>query len=66
MPIIRAEVPMEASTETIIKDLDTADELREVAAVRINSYQQRLTSWHNRRVKPCTFKAGGISPKKGF
>ena len=38
MPTIRTKVPKEASTEAIIKDLDTANELREAAAVRIASY----------------------------
>ena len=55
MPTIRAKVSMEASTETIIKDLDIANKLREAASMRIASYQQRLASWHNRRVKPHTF-----------
>ena len=58
MPTIPTEVPEEASTEAIIKDLDMTDELREVAIVRIASYHQRLSSWHNRHVKPCMFKAG--------
>ena len=50
--------PKEANIEAVIKDLDTTDELREAAAVRIASYQQRLASLHNRWVKLHTFKAG--------
>ena len=38
MLTIRMGIPKETNTETIIKDLDTADELWEVAAVRIASY----------------------------
>ena len=39
MPTIRIGIPEEASTEAIINDMDMADELREVAAVFIASYQ---------------------------
>ena len=60
MPTIRTEIPEEANTKAIIKDLDTDDELREAAAVHIASYQQRLESMHNRHVKPRTFKAGDL------
>ena len=66
MPTIRTEIPKEANTEAVIKDLDTINELREAAAVRIASYQQRFVNLHNQRVKPRTFKAGEISLKKGF
>ena len=55
MPSIRAKIPKKANVEAIIKDIDTTNELREVAAVRITSYQQRLTNFHNQRVKPRTF-----------
>ena len=66
MPTIRTEVHEEASTEAIIKDLDTIDELREAATVRIASYHQRLSSWHNRQVNPCTLKAGESVLRKVF
>ena len=56
MPTIRTKIPEEANTKVVIKDLDTTDELREAAVVRIASYQQRLSNLHNRRVKPRTFK----------
>ena len=66
MPTIRAEVPEEASTEAIIKYLDTVDELREAATMCIASYQQRLASWHNRRVKPLTFKTRELVLRRVF
>ena len=34
--------------------------------VRITSYQQRLASWHNRCVKPCTFKARELVLRRVF
>ena len=56
MPTIRIEVPEEVNAEAITKDLDKEDELREAAAMRIVSYQQRLENLHNQHVKPRTFK----------
>ena len=38
MPTLRTEVLGMANAETISKDLDMADELREVAIIRITSY----------------------------
>ena len=66
MPTIQTGISEEASTEAIIKDLDTANELREAATICIASYQQRLASWHNRRVKPRTFKAKELVLRKVF
>ena len=66
MPTIRTEILEEANTEAIIKDLDTANELREATAVRIAYYQQRLASLHNQRVKPHTFKAGELVLRRVF
>ena len=36
------------------------DELREVAVVRITSYQQRLTHLYNKQVKMHAFRAGDL------
>ena len=55
MPTIRVEIPKKANVEALVKDLDTTDELREAAAVRIASYQLRLVNLHNQRVNPGTF-----------
>ena len=41
-------------------------ELREAAAVRIVSYQQRLASLHNQCVKPRTFKVGDLVLRRVF
>ena len=63
---IRTRIPEEESTEAIIKDLDTTDKLRDAATVRIASYQQRLTSLHNRHVKPHTFKTRELVVRRVF
>ena len=66
IPTIQTEILREASIEAIIKDLDTTDELWEAPAVRIASYQQRLTSLHNLRVRPRLFKAGELVLRRVF
>ena len=50
----------------MIKDLDTADALHEVAVVRIASYHNRLASLYNRRVKLCMFQSGDLVLRKVF
>ena len=42
MPTLQTDMLEQLSTESIIKDLDTANELRETAAVRVASYHRRL------------------------
>ena len=55
MPTIRSDVPEQENTNLMVKDLDTVDELRESAAIRIVSYQRRLANFYNKRVKPRMF-----------
>ena len=43
-----------------------ADKLREVAAMRIASYQQRLINLYNRHVKPRAFQAGDLVLRRVF
>ena len=38
MPTTRTDVPEQGNADLVIKDLDTVDELRESAAIRIASY----------------------------
>ena len=66
MPTIRTEVPEEANSEAITKDLDTTYELCKVAAVRITSYQRRLANLYNWRVNPRTFTVGELVLRRVF
>ena len=59
-------MPEQSNTESVIKDLDMADELREAAAVRIASYHCRLAKLYNRRVKPRMFHPGDLVLRKVF
>ena len=55
MPTIRADVPEQGNADLMVKDLDTVNELRESAAIRIASYQHRLENSYNKWIKPRTF-----------
>ena len=66
MPTIRSGVPEQENTNLMIKDLDTVDELRESAAIRITSYQRRLANFYNKRVKPRTFQQGNLVLRRAF
>ena len=43
-----------------------SDELWEVAAIRITSYQRHLANSYNRRVKPRVFRSGDLVLRKVF
>ena len=66
MPTLRRDLPEQSNTETMIKDLDTADELRETTAMRIASYHSRLANLCNRCVKPRIFQSGDLVLRKVF
>ena len=66
MPTLRTDILEQSNTESTIKDLDMADELREVAAVRITSYHRRLENLYNRRMKPRIFQPGDLVLRKVF
>ena len=65
-PTLETEIPEKTNFEAITKDLDMIEELREAAAVRIESYQQRLTNLYNRHVKPRAFRAGDLVLRRVF
>ena len=66
MPTLRTDVPEQLSTKSIVKDLDTTDELRETTAVRIASYHLRLANLYNKCVKPRVFQPGDLVLRKVF
>ena len=47
MPTIWSDMPKQENAELVMKDLDTVDDLRESAAIRIASYQRRLANSYN-------------------
>ena len=66
MPTLRTDLPEKSNAEIVIKDLDTVDELRKAAAVRIASYYNRLENPYNRRMKPRMFQPGDLVQRKFF
>ena len=59
-------MPEQSNTEFIIKELDTADEMCETAAVRIAAYHLRLENLYNKHVKPRVFQLGNMVLRKVF
>ena len=66
MPTLRTKIPEKANTEAFAKDLDMADELREVAVVRMASYQQRIKNLYNRRVRQRAFRSRDLVLRRVF
>ena len=66
MPTLPTDMPEQSSTDSIIKELDTADELRKTVAVRIVSYHRRLENLYNKRVKSRVFQPGDLVLRKVF
>ena len=66
MPTLQTDLAEQSNAETVIKDLDTANELREAAAVRMASYNSRLENLYNRCVKPRMFQSGDLVLRKIF
>ena len=62
----QTEIHEKANIEAITKDLDMANELREIAIVRMASYQQRMTNLYNKHVKSCAFRAGDVVFRRVF
>ena len=66
LPTIRTAAPESENAESVVKELDASDELREAATIRIVSYQRRLANSYNKRVKPRVFQSGDLVLRKVF
>ena len=56
----------QANNESLIQDLDTVDELRDLARVRMASYQQRIAGSYNKNVRVRRFQVGDMVLRKAF
>ena len=65
-PTIRTNTPEQGSTELMIKEIDTFDELRDSAAIHKASYQHRLEISYNKRVKPRAFQPEDLVLRRVF
>ena len=66
MPTLRTKILEKANDEAVTEDLDMTDELREAIAVRIASYQQKLTNLYNKHVKPRAFRTRDLVLRRVF
>ena len=66
LPTIRTATPESENAGSVVRELDTSDELREAAAIRVASYQCRLENSYNKRVKPWVFQPGDLVLRKVF
>ena len=66
LPAIRTTTLESENVESISKELNMSDELREAATIRIMSYQCRLANSYNIRVKPRVFRTGDLVLRKLF
>ena len=60
------EIPEEANTEALAKDLYMTDKLREAEVVHMASYQQRIANLYNKRVRQCSYQAGDLVLRRVF
>ena len=66
LPTVRATTSESANEESIAREVDTSDELREAATIRVSSYQRRLANFYNKRVRPRVFHPGDLVLRKVF
>ena len=66
LPTIRTDTPESENAESVVRELDASDEMREAEAIRIASYHRRLANFYNKRVKPWVFQPGDLVLRKVF
>ena len=66
LPTIRTTTPGSENAGSVVRELDTSDELREAAAIRVESYKRRLENSYNKRVRPWVFQPGDLVLRKAF
>ena len=57
---------IESNQEALSQDLDTIDELRDLARIRIAAYQQRMTRSYNKNIRIRRFQVGDLVLRKAF
>ena len=66
LPTIRTTTPESENEGSMIRELDISDELWEVAAIRVTSYQHRLANFYNKRLIPRVFQPGDLVLRRVF
>ena len=66
LPTIRTAMPESENEGSVIRELDTSDELREATAIRVAFCQHRLANFYNKRVRPRVFQPGDLVLRRVF
>ena len=66
LPTIRTNTPESENKGSMIRELDTSDELREAATIHVASYQRRFSNSYNKRVRPRVFQPGDLVLRRVF
>ena len=66
LPTIRTATPESENAESVVRELDASDGLREATTIRIASYQRSLANSYNKRVKPRVFQPGDLVLRRVF
>jgi hypothetical protein len=64
LTIRTTEFVVETNEENLRKDLDLLEERRDLAMVRLASYQQRIKREHDKNIKPRVFRVGELVLRK--
>lgn len=67
IPTARSQLQtFEDNTKALAQDLDTIDEIRERAKIRIAAYQQRITRSYDKNIRIRRFQVGDLVLRKAF
>ncbi|KAD5802666.1 hypothetical protein E3N88_14026 [Mikania micrantha] len=57
---------LESHKEILSEDLDTIDELRDIARIRMATYQQKVSKSYNKNIRICRFQVGDLVLRMAF
>ncbi|KAD3067148.1 hypothetical protein E3N88_35028 [Mikania micrantha] len=57
---------LESNKEILSEDLDTIDELRDIARIRMATYQQKIAKSYNKNIRIRRFQVGDLVLRKAF
>src|ERR1044071_5667149 len=67
MPTTRRHLQDETTnSEVLLQDLETVDELRDAAKLRMATYQQRIARAYNKNIRIRRFQEGDLVLRKAF
>ena len=66
LPTIRTATLKSENEGSVIRELNTSDELQEAAAIQVTSYQRLLANFYNKRVRPRVFQPGDLILRRVF